>query len=329
MLGDSLSQAYLFQDELGSSTRELPSGGGATRSKIAENSSSLPVDRIIFNYNHFHNAIDENIMTASDINRFTVGLEKTFLDQMASIEVRFPFVTDNDFVIPGDFRRNGADAGNLAVTLKGVLTSDSQSLIAAGLTIDTPTGGNTVLTDESLVDPLTVDISNDAVHLAPFLGFLVAPTRGSAHQAFIQVDVPTNANGIQFSDGSGVNETELFEQTLLYLDYQYSRELYDIGRMMRQSGCGIRRVLGMAEIHYTTTLEDSDIVLSGTTSNPTFEVTNAGNRIDVVNLTLGMQGEFMGGSQLRLGTVMPISGNGLDDRFFDFEFQAQLNILYR
>ena len=155
------------------------------------------------------------------------------------------------------------------------------------------------------------------------------PTRASAHQAFIQVDVPTNPQGVVFSDVSGINTTELLEQTLLYVDYQFAYDLYNIGRFVRQSGCGIRRVSGLAEVHYTTSLEDADVVLSGTPSNPLFEITGAGNRIDVVNLTLGMHGEFLGGSQLRLGTVMPISGNDFDDRFYDFEFQAQLNILFR
>ncbi|MGI9428930.1 MAG: hypothetical protein ACR2NM_09750, partial [Bythopirellula sp.] len=229
MLGDSLPPSFVFQDAFGFHGNEVPAGGGATRSKIAENSSSLPVDRVFFNYNHFHNGINDTLTQTSNIDRFTVGVEKTFLEEMMSIEVRFPFVTDNDFTQVGGFNRNGSDAGNLAVTLKGVLTSDSQSLIAAGLTIDTPTGGNTVVSDQGLADPLTVDISNDAVHLSPFLGFLCAPSRGISHQAFVQVDVPTNANEILFMDQSGgSNTTELLEQTLLYIDYQFAHDLYNL-----------------------------------------------------------------------------------------------------
>ena len=178
-----------------------------------------------------------------------------------------------------------------------------------------------------MVDPLTVDIDNDAVHLSPFLGFLCAPGGGNTHQAFIQVDVPTNANRIEFSDSSGVNNTELLEQTLLYLDYQFAKQLYYGGRRSRRSGCGIERVLGLAELHYTTTLEDADVVESGTTSNPLFTVSSFGNRIDVLNATLGVQTQFYGAAQLRLGAVAPITND--DDRFFDFEFQAQLNILLR
>ncbi|NOZ40861.1 MAG: hypothetical protein GXP24_11630 [Planctomycetes bacterium] len=322
IMGDSFAPTLAFQDELGLAVNEFPQGGGATRSKIAENSSSLPMDRYIFNYNYFRNAIDDSPYSSSSVDRFTLGFEKTFLDQMMSVEVRMPFVADNDFVST-DFVRNGSDVGNLSVTLKGVLTSNADSLLAAGLTIDTPTGGGSVLTINNVVDQLIVDVSNDAVHLSPFLGFLYAPRGINTHQGFLQIDVPTNANAMQFRDVSGVATTELLEQTLLYVDYSFSRQLYHAGRGA-QSSHGIRRILGLAELHYTTTLEDSDVVLSGTTSNPLFEVTSAGNRLDVVNITLGLHTELNNGTQLRLGTVAPITND--DDRFFDFEFQAQLNI---
>jgi|GEM_PF-2032545 len=327
IMGDSFSPSLQFSDELGMGARELPQGGGSTRSKIAENSSSLPMDRLIFNYNHFHNAIDESLTENSSVDRFTLGFEKTFFDQMMSVEVRMPFVADNDFAVPGVFDRNGSEVGNLSITLKSVLTSDNDSLIAGGLTIDTPTGGGNSLLVENIGDPLTVEASNDAVHLSPFIGFLRAPGGGRTHQGFIQVDVPTNANTLQFTDGSGTASTELLEQTLLYIDYSFSTELFSAGRSRSSSCLDIRRVLGLAELHYTTTLEDSDIVFSGTGSNPLFEVTSTGNRLDVVNLTLGLHTEFANGTQLRLGTVAPLNDD--DDRFFDFEFQAQVNILLR
>jgi hypothetical protein len=131
--------------------------------------------------------------------------------------------------------------------------------------------------------------------------------------------VPTNANGLT----DGINPpTELLEQTLLYVDYSFGKQLYNAGRSA-QGSCDIRRVLGLAELHYTTTLEDSDVALLGMNN----QVTSRGNRLDVVNLTFGLHTEFTNGTQLRLGTVAPITDG--DDRFFDFEFQAQLNVLLR
>ena len=313
IMGDSFSPSLVIQDEFGIVDHEFPAGGGASRSKIAENSSSLPRDRLIFNYNHFHNAIDDTQTNSTDVDRFTLGFEKTFHDQMMSIEVRMPFLADNDFE-QGGYNRNGSDVGNLSVTLKSVLTSNSDSLCAAGLTIDTPTSGDTILTGP-LPQPLV--FSNDAVHLSPFLGFLCTPRGGNIHQGFLQIDVPTNANGLT----SGATAAELLEQTLLYVDYSFGKQLYYAGRSARGS-CDIRRVLGLAELHYTTTLEDSDVVQFGLD-----EVTSRGNRLDIVNLTLGLHTELANGTQIRFGTVAPITEG--DDRFFDVEFQAQLNVPIR
>jgi len=314
IMGDSFSPSLVIQDEFRLDGSGFPAGGGASRSKIAENSSSLPMDRLIFNYNHFHNAIDDTLTHSSNVDRFALGFEKTFRDEMMSIEVRMPFLADNDFGPVGMTSRNGSDVGNLSVTLKSVLTSDSDSLCAAGLTIDTPTSGDTILTG-----PLPLVFSNDAVHLSPFLGFLCTPRGGNIHQGFLQIDVPTNANGLT----DGINPpTELLEQTLLYVDYSFGKQLYNAGRSA-QGSCDIRRVLGLAELHYTTTLEDSDVALLGMNN----QVTSRGNRLDVVNLTFGLHTEFTNGTQLRLATVAPITDG--DDRFFDFEFQAQLNVLLR
>lgn len=319
IMGDTLSPSLALGDI---EPQEIPQAGGATRAKIAENSSSLPLDRLIFNYNHFHNAVDEGLaQPSSDLDRFTLGFERTFFDQMASIEVRMPFVADNDFVDPADFARNGSDVGNLSVTLKGVLTADQDSLIAAGMTIDTPTGGDTIFTD--FISGDVIAIGNDAVHLSPFLGFLCAPRSGRTHQGFLQVDVPTNGNNIVINGGGAGLEEELLEQTLLYVDYSFSQELFNAGRSRRNNGnLEIQRILGLAEVHYTTTLEDSDVAFAGVN-----QISSFGNRIDVVNITLGLHTELKSGTQLRLGTVAPITDD--DDRFFDFEFQAQLNVLLR
>ena len=144
-----------------------------------------------------------------------------------------------------------------------------------------------------------------------------------SHQAFLQVDVPTNGNDLQFSDSSTAATTSnLLEQSLLYVDYSFSKLMYE-SASSRQSGCSLRQLSALAELHYTTTLEDSDTVQISTLVND-FQITSFGNRIDVLNLTLGVHSIFGNGTQFRLGAVSPITDD--DNRFFDFEFQAQLNI---
>jgi len=299
----------------------LPQGGGGTRAKIAENSATLPMDRVIFNYNHFHNAISD-FNQQSDVDRFTLGFEKTFLSSLFSIDVRLPLIANND-IVTDSFSRNGSELGNLSISLKGLLSSNDDSAFVAGMTIDIPTGQDTSATLNRDIDPLLLVASNDAVHLAPYLGFLCAPGQGMSHQGFLQVDVPTNGNDLQFSDAStATTTTNLLEQSLLYVDYSFSKLMYDSAGNSRKS-CRLRRLSGLAELHYTTTLEDSDVVQISTSFN-NFQITSFGNRIDVVNLTLGVHSVLDNGTQLRLGTVSPITDG--DDRFFDFEFQAQLNI---
>ena len=73
IMGDSFSPSLVIQDKFRLDGYGFPAGGGASRSKIAENSSSLPMDRLIFNYNHFHNAIDDTLTHSSNLDRFTLG----------------------------------------------------------------------------------------------------------------------------------------------------------------------------------------------------------------------------------------------------------------
>ncbi len=64
-----------------------PSAGGVVgRTKISDDNSPLPRDRVIFNYDYFDNA--QLTSTGVNVHRFSPGFEKTFFDQMASIEVR-------------------------------------------------------------------------------------------------------------------------------------------------------------------------------------------------------------------------------------------------
>src|SRR5262249_14312798 len=66
-----------------------PSNGGAVgRTKIADDNSPLPRDRFILDYDYFDNV---PLSRQTGVHRFSPGIEKTFLDQSASIEVRLPF----------------------------------------------------------------------------------------------------------------------------------------------------------------------------------------------------------------------------------------------
>jgi hypothetical protein len=108
----------------------------------------------------------------------------------------------------------------------------------------------------------------------------------------------------------------LNEQTMLYLDLSFGRWLY--------SNPYARCLTGLAsviEFHYTTALQDTDSV-TGIIAGTPIEFQNSANRLDVLNLTVGLHGEIARCTLLRVGGVFPLCAG--DNRFFDAEIQAQL-----
>jgi hypothetical protein len=85
MVGDFLGGGFLL-----TSGQTVPIARGDRRFKVAENVSPIPRDRILFNYNHFHNSLTDINGASRDLDRFTFGFEKTFLHGRASIETRLP-----------------------------------------------------------------------------------------------------------------------------------------------------------------------------------------------------------------------------------------------
>ncbi len=87
MLGDFFGGNFGFSSF---DTATLAVAGGIRNFKIAENVSPMPQDRVFFNYNHFHNAVEDINGRAYSLDRFTFGGEKSFADQLFSLEARLP-----------------------------------------------------------------------------------------------------------------------------------------------------------------------------------------------------------------------------------------------
>jgi len=69
-------------------TLDVPLAGSIVeRTKIGEDNNPLPRDRVFFTYDYF-NSVPLNGEVG--VHNFVLGFEKTFCDQMASIEVRVP-----------------------------------------------------------------------------------------------------------------------------------------------------------------------------------------------------------------------------------------------
>jgi hypothetical protein len=309
---------------------DLPLGGGARRLKIGENNSPLPEDRVFFLYNHFENAITVSqgfldvptpISQDSSVDRYTFGIEKTYWDEIASVEVRMPIVSSFDFSSVDDrFNIDGGSAGNLAIILKYLLYAEDSWAVGGGMAIDLPTGSDVNVQ----LDNAFLTINNDAVHLLPFLGLVMTPTDDCFFQSFAQLDFATNGNQLT---GTGLRGEDRFtDQNLLYLDV-----MGGVWLLRDASAPVLTGVAAITELHYTSTIQDADVVdvTQFTSTGGTLQsiLTNTFNRIDVLNLTAGLQAELGNTTALRVAAVVPLSDE-FDERFFDSELQVQVNRRY-
>jgi hypothetical protein len=306
---------------------DLPLAAGCRRVKIAEDDNALPQDRVFFLYNHFQDALhaDADLGGVGPFSRnfsvdcYTFGLEKTFFDQKSSIEVRMPLAGRTDFSTP-DFGVSGGNVGNLAVIVKRLVYRCDTLAVSIGLGIDTPTGSDaTGFAEAPLPVPKTAAfvVHNDAVHLLPYAGFVNAPSERFFWEGFVQVDVATNPNRVDYQNNRGPGTGELSEQNLLYLDLAGGYWLY-------RNPCGrhLTGVAGMVELHYTTALQDSDVVAAPFPPFPSLAFSNFANRVDVLDLTVGIHSELTKSALCRVGAVVPLRTG--DDRSFDSELQVQL-----
>lgn len=318
MFGDTFpNQSVSFPSGDAFATADLPLAGASRHVKVAEHNEALPVDRVFLHYHHAHNALNWERFPAAGgpaiawanapVDRYTLGLEKTFCDGGWSVELRMPFGNGDLPPVPG-LELAGGHVGNLAVILKRRVCENELGAVAAGLAIDTPTGSGV----RGRLPPLDVNFAlhNDAVHLSPYVGFLSAPSDFFYH-GFAQLDLPLNGNRLELQDvGTGSTDSgSLNEQALLYLDL-------GAGAWLLRRPCAelCTGVAGLVELHYTTALQAADTVpfLDGLS-----RFGSAANRVDVVNVTVGVHLELGGQTQLRIGGVWPLTAE--DDRFFDGE----------
>ncbi len=327
MFGDNSLAVFAFTGADDVSLR-LPFYGMSEHMKMAENGAVVPGERTYFNYNHFHNALTTErgppgaaplFRSDIDINRYVIGWERLTGDGDASWEVRLPFTGNRNLALtppgPGapDLIVDAVSVGNLGLVRKRALVQTPNFGASAGVGVSVPTGE-----DLRVLLPgaaRSVVIQNSAVHLLPFVGF--ASTDGTLfYQAFLQLDIDLNGNRVDtLNPVTGATSSGVLQnQAMLLADVS-------IGQWhLRDSAAPILTgIASVAELHYTTALENSDVVRSFGGA-PTFQ--NTANRIDVLNVTVGTHLEVAGRNVVRIGAAFPLmDGN---DRFFDAELLVQL-----
>lgn len=294
---------------------DLPLAGGSRRFKN-EHARALPTDRVFGTYHHFHNALEANALTPgfrstdANVDRFTLGFEKTFAEGNASVELRLPMSVPVSLSSPDALYRTDT-VGDLVVTLKGLLYSDESQAFALGLAINTPTGNDlNVSLPNSGAGGTNLTLDNNALHLIPFLAYQAAPTDDFFFNGFLQFDSPTNSNSAQVRNNAAVDNLKITDQTLMYVDTSFGYWLFRDPEAEFLTG-----LAGLLELHYTTALTSADVAADR--NNVVTFGSNAGS-LDAINMTFALHTEIARNTIIRAGYVTPLrDGN---HRFFDSEF---------
>ena len=307
----------------------LPRSGGLAlrRVKLAENSSPLPMDRWIGNYNLF-----DNVEGIGDVTRFTFGIEKTFDDGLKSIEARMSFAhTLSSTQIfrtpigPPPFVTQSLDDefGNLILTYKQVIRPLDDGIVTAGIGVGIPTADEQLLFNQDPVNPvLLMKIHNDAVHLMPFVAFMRQPNDKLTIQGFAQVDFATSGNPvlIRTTGGTGplTNAAKIESVPLLFLDLGLAYKWIE-----NREGL-INAVTPLLELHYSLGMRNRDQLQLDPTQSAPFDFESSG-RISVLNLTAGTSLQMGESIFVRPAFSIPLS-NGAGASY-DYEFGVHVNIL--
>ena len=160
-------------------------------------------------------------------------------------------------------------------------------------------------------------VQNNAWHIQPFFGWLWAPPERKVFvEVFGQVDFETFGNVVSsMSDGELTRIGRYNNQALAMLDFKVGYWLY-----RNPDARWITGIVPTSEIHYTTTLQNSDSVdvpsLAG-------QITNPFNRMDIVNATAGVHVMLGQMSTLTIAGDIPLTRN--ENKMFDAEAFVQFD----
>src|SRR5262249_15657317 len=194
-------------------------GGNVGRNRLSADSSPIPRDRVIFNYDFVSNTTLGP--TTPSLNRFVFGFEKTFLDGLGSIELRIPFASTVNSASNnnGTFSTGHAELGNLFLLTKVLLSSSDTFAFSGGLAFSLPTADDTRL---QLGGGDVLRIRNEAVIRTPYVGALWTPSDRVFAQTWYAVGLHLPAHTASPSlGGKGLqNKGRVSDPTTLQFDIQ-------------------------------------------------------------------------------------------------------------
>jgi hypothetical protein len=201
----------------------------ASSFKIAEDNSPLPQDRAYFNFNYFDNvnaAVNRRLGDSvhdMTVYRESIGVEKTFLDRTASVELRLPLATlDVASDIPG-LASTDTNIGDVSIAFKYApyINFETGNAVSVGLVVTAPTG------------PQEFNPFNTTI-LQPFVGYKYFFVPEMYVQGFTSIAVPTDTRDV----------------TLLFNDIALGFYLY----RNTEEDAFLRGIIPTAELHVNTPL---------------------------------------------------------------------------
>jgi hypothetical protein len=296
--------------------------GGDRVFKIAEDDNPFPQDRVFFDYNHYVNALTDVHSNSQNLDRFTLGVEKTFFDGRCSIEARVPFVGG---LAPTQSLESGAgvmeaEIGDVPLVVKAILWKWDHAILAAGVAVTLPTAKGASLVDTTGTELVRLD--NNAVHVGPILGLSWQPDDRWFVEGFVQADFDTRGNDAFMESGTSLTPIgTLYDQNLLFADLSVGYWIYK-----NSEATWITALAPTLELHSTMAMQSPNPVTGTTTTVNTQNIATLGainNGWDVLDLTAGIHFQLGTKSNLTVAGSAPLLGG--DNRSFDAEFIVQFN----
>jgi len=270
--------------------------------KISEDQSPRPQDRIYFSFNYFqgvNDQVNQKLQAPigyTQIFRYILGFEKTFMDGQGSVGIRAPLDSINATSnVPrqfGNFGGTSTAVDNMSVYAKYILLENRENgnLLSGGLAVTPPTGPGKFAGFNSFASIV------NTTSFQPFLGYIVNSGRFYVH-GFFAVDVPATSQDV----------------TLLYNDVGFG---YFLIKPDPKSSLDplISMVAPTFEVHVTDPLNHRGAL------NPRDPVGMA----DIVDFTYGINIGIYSRTLLTLGIVTPVTS----PKPYDFEAMAFLNFYF-
>ncbi|TWT39010.1 hypothetical protein [Blastopirellula retiformator] len=307
---------------------EIPVSAAISGLSVAENNQALPSDRVWVAYNYFHNALDVQTDTrfgaapqnrSQSLHRTVFAFEKLLDSGRTSIELRMPFGgafgadgVAGAFGASSQYGVQGHNVGNMNLVLKRLLYAEEGFALSTGLGLEVPTGSTGLVT----YGPIQASFDSQTVHFVPYVAMTQRSGCWFGH-LFTQIDFASQGDPLRVTindTGAGDLIGRVNQPALWGLDIG--------GGYWLVPPCGCNKGLALvAELHYTTPLQDDDAFSAAGTLTTASVNTAASPAYEVLNFTAGLQLGLGGGWQLRSGAVFP----GRAEKVFDAEYLLQLN----